>query len=173
MGDTVRRGLRLAVAGSACALFVSLLVGGAGCSEPVAQPLEFSHKVHVVDQEFECIECHKFNRTHTYSGMPTVEDCLECHDEALTESPEEAKLLAAAESGAPLVWGRLYALPEHVYYSHRRHVVLAELDCATCHGDIGVSAAPPPEAPTEITMGFCEDCHERSGVTTDCIACHR
>ncbi len=69
-------------------------------------------------------------------------------------------------------WKRLYRVPPDVYFSHRRHVVLGEIECQTCHGDIGKSSMPPSR-PLKISMKKCLKCHERRNVNNDCISCHR
>ncbi len=144
-----------------------------GCADDIVQPIAFSHHIHTVDQEIACIDCHQYNETQEHSGMPTLEVCGECHDEAQGEAPEEKKILAAVKDGIEPQWQRLFRMPDHVFYSHRRHVVLAKLACSECHGTMGKSARPPARPPVALTMSFCIDCHERTGADTDCVACHR
>jgi len=127
----------------------------------------------VEDNGLECDECHIYVKTQIFAGLPTIEKCLECHEEPVTDSPEEEKIRQAAAQGEPLKWSRLYDVPDHVYYSHRRHVVAGEIPCAECHGAIAETTSPPPRALNHITMSFCIACHERRAVTNDCIACHK
>lgn len=156
-----------------CAALAGLaLLLGVGCGDSVVQPIAFSHKKHA-DKEVVCADCHKFNKTQTFSGLPTVADCMDCHDEALTKSPEEEKIRQAAKAGEPLVWKRLFKVPDHVYYSHRRHVTIAGIACERCHGAMGKTDRPPSTAPVKITMSFCLDCHKAQNANTDCVACHR
>jgi hypothetical protein len=168
-GGTATTRARMVAAAVAGAALLALVPG---CGDPVQQPLAFSHKIHA-EQEIECTDCHKYPRTQTFSGLPTVEDCMECHEDPLTKSAEEEKIRTAAKEGRELRWRRLFRVPDHVYYSHRRHVVLADLPCKTCHGTTGASERPPPVAPVQITMDFCIDCHSRSNVPVDCVNCHR
>ena len=95
-----------------------------------------------------------------------------CHSEALGDSAAEAALLALLESGQPIAWKPLFRQPGHVYYSHRRHVVQAEIDCSVCHGTIGASTSPPLRA-TPLQMDDCLECHEREGASIACTSCHR
>ena len=152
------------------------LLSCVGCSDPVTQPFPFSHKVHA-DHEIDCTACHTHPLTQRFSGLPTVQDCLDCHDEPQGESAAEERFIAMAktlvEECKPLVWNRLVKVPDHVYYSHRRHVVLGEIPCKRCHGTMGESDKPPKRAPVAITMDFCIDCHQEKHVDTDCVACHR
>jgi hypothetical protein len=86
---------------------------------------------------------------------------------------EEAKLEKYAEAGEEIPWVRISSLASHVYFSHQRHVVLEEIQCATCHGDIAETVALPDRPAKAFTMDFCMDCHEASQATLDCLACHR
>lgn len=76
-------------------------------------------------------------------------------------------------NGQSVPWRRLYDVPDDVYYSHRRHVTVAQLECVECHGEIGTSTSPPTGPLNDLTMEFCIDCHEKQNASTDCIACHR
>lgn len=86
---------------------------------------------------------------------------------------EVTKVTDHIASGKDIGWRRIYDVPSHVYYSHRRHVTVAGIECDTCHGNIGASAVPPEAPLNDISMAFCIDCHEEEDVTTDCNACHR
>jgi hypothetical protein len=136
----------------------------------VKQPIAFNHNLHA-ENGLECLDCHPYFQEHASSGKPSLEVCLGCHEEALGESTEEAKLREYLESGKDVEWQRLYSVPEDVFFSHRMHVVLGEIECTTCHGDIGESSAPP-KRPIKITMKKCMECHEERKADNDCIACH-
>jgi hypothetical protein len=139
----------------AIALIVILQVIWGG----VRQPIAFNHKIHA-ENDLEC------------SGKPTLETCLNCHEEPLGESKAEEKLIEYIKSGEEIGWERLYQVPEDVYFSHRMHVVLGNIECSTCHGDIGESSRPPSK-PLKITMKKCMKCHEEKEADNDCMACHR
>jgi hypothetical protein len=142
-------------------------------SPSVSQPLAFNHKLHVEGNGLECVECHIYVKTQSFSGLPGVEKCMECHSDPVTKSPEEEKIRQAAAKGEQLVWGRLYKIPDNVYYSHRRHVVAGKLECAECHGPIAATTRPPSRPLKKIKMDSCLDCHRKNGVPTDCTTCHR
>ena len=55
------------------------------------QPILSNHKKHV-EQGLECDSCHRFYKTQTFSGMPNITICLDCHKEPITKSPEEEKI---------------------------------------------------------------------------------
>ncbi len=135
------------------------------------QPLRFNHKIHA-ENELTCQDCHPYFLEYASSGRPELETCILCHEEALTESEEEKKLLGYIQSGNEIEWVRLFRVPEDVYFSHRRHVAVGNVECAVCHGDIGESTRPPSN-PRNMSMKKCMDCHEDKQVNNDCIACHR
>ena len=139
----------------------------------VVQPIAFSHEKHVQELEIGCKECHQYYETSQHSGLPTLTTCKGCHEEPLTDNPEEKKIQTLAAGGQDDVFRKLFRLPDHSYYSHRRHVAAAGLACETCHGGIAHTTEPPEAPLVRITMGFCLDCHRRSGVSSDCTTCHR
>ena len=142
-------------------------------NQAVAQPIEFNHRLHVDDVGLECATCHEYYATAQHSGLPALETCLICHEEAVTDSAEEQKLLELAKHNPQPVFRKLFRMPDHVYYSHREHVTIAGLECETCHGGVAATTAPPPTPLVRITMDTCVDCHARVDVKTDCTHCHR
>ena len=151
-------------------ILIALFVIGCG-DAPVEQPLAFNHKVHK-EAEIDCGFCHEHFESTRYSGIPTTESCTDCHEDD-ADTPELARLAEYAAAGEEIPWKRLYAMPSHVFYSHRRHVVAAEIACAECHGAIGELAEPPQHALVDQSMEWCIACHEERNASTDCIHCHR
>ena len=152
------------------ASFLILLIS-LGFGSRIEQPISFNHKKHM-DQGLGCDTCHRFFKTQTFSGMPDINTCLECHKEPVTKSPEEEKIREFQKKGTPILWKRIYEQPDHVFFSHRRHVVLGKLECKNCHGGVGQSERPPSRPWVMMTMKWCMDCHTKSKVTNDCLACH-
>jgi hypothetical protein len=149
-------------------------VGGRTMLRPkqnIVQPIEFNHAVHT--EALECEDCHQYFRESAHSGLPGVMTCMMCHEEPLTEAAEEEKIRQLAEAGEERVFRKLFRLADHVYYSHRRHVEIAGIECATCHGEIASTEAPPRDPLVRITMDFCIDCHQRQEITVSCTSCHR
>lgn len=134
--------------------------------------IEFNHRKHVVENEIGCDTCHPFVADETFSGLPDADICSSCHAEALGKSAEEAKLLALLAAGTPLEWKRLFRQPAHVFYSHRRHVAVARIECPVCHQDVGRSESPPATV-RKLRMDDCIACHEAKGVSAHCTTCHR
>jgi cytochrome c7-like protein/class III cytochrome C family protein len=140
---------------------------------PVPQPVAFNHKKHTEDLQLGCDFCHQYFRTSAHSGLPDAQTCSLCHSVPLGESQEAAKLTALLSQGEPLQFNKLFRLPDYVFYTHRRHVTVAGLECAECHDGIAETERPPERPLIAVTMAFCVDCHEERDVTTDCNACHR
>lgn len=136
------------------------------------QPLAFNHRIHVEENGMECSDCHEFYEKETFSGLPGAETCSFCHEEPMGESAEEQKLVNLLGEDAALEWIPLFRQPPHVFYSHRRHVAVAQIECSDCHGPIGESDAPP-ERVEQMSMDACVECHEKEGASVDCVTCHR
>jgi hypothetical protein len=154
-----------------------LLTGASACfrgsQRPVHQPIAFNHSKHVQDLGLVCTTCHLYAETGPRATIPNIEVCEMCHAQPLTESPEEAVLIEHIQSGEPIRWLKVYRVPAHVYFSHRRHTSVAKIACETCHGAIGERVAPVSRPLVKITMNRCLDCHQSEGASSDCIACHR
>lgn len=142
-------------------------------TEAVAQPIEFNHLKHVKEVGLECATCHEYYSAGESSGLPSLTTCEGCHQEAITKSPEEQKLVKLIASDPQARFNKLSRLPDHAYYSHRRHVVSAELKCETCHGGIAETTVPPRYPLVRITMATCVNCHAATNATTECTDCHR
>ncbi len=137
----------------------------------IKQPIAFNHKIHA-ENGLVCLDCHIYYETQEFSGRPTIDICSGCHEEPQGEGHEEAKIVEFVQSGKEVDWKRLYRVPEDVTFSHRLHVVVGELECTACHGQIGETTKPPGK-PVKIKMKKCMKCHEARNVDNDCIACHR
>ena len=142
-----------------------------GLGSRTGQPISFNHKKHM-EQGLECESCHRYFKTQTFSGMPTVSVCMDCHKEPVTKNPEEEKIRQFSQKKEEIHWKRIYEQPDHVYFSHRRHVVLGKMNCETCHGPIGTSERPPSGPWIKMTMKWCMDCHAKVKASNDCQACH-
>lgn len=139
----------------------------------VHQPIAFNHRKHTEQLTLDCEMCHQFVRTGAHPGLPALETCAMCHAAVQGRSKESQRVTEYVTANRPLVFVKLFRLPRHVFYTHRRHVGIAALSCRTCHGDIALTTSPPARALVQIRMQFCLDCHRRMKQTTDCVACHR
>jgi predicted CXXCH cytochrome family protein len=153
-------------------LLVGLWVAACNQDPPVVQPIQFSHKAHV-EKGLQCDACHTSVQQAAAATVPGSDTCMLCHQGAITDSPEEEKVRQYAEKGAAIPWRRIYQLPAHVYFSHRRHVVVARIDCVKCHGAVASLVAPAAYPLVKQNMPWCLECHRTRGATQDCIHCHR
>lgn len=140
---------------------------------PIVQPLVYNHKIHIEEAELECSDCHIYVEKMARASIPNIEICSDCHgDEPISDSPQELILLKYIEEGKKIPWQRIYRVPDHVYFSHRRHIVLGELDCSECHGNVAELTEPASFPLLKVSMGRCLKCHKQHKVTNDCLACH-
>jgi hypothetical protein len=173
-------------------LVLALAVVGCDRRSAVTQPIAFNHKAHI-DNGLECTFCHASVESAEHADVPPSEICTACHmerpdrrqvvvtDEGQTGAPQDegegetvAAALAAFDArGEPVPWRRIYNLPSHVYVSHRRHVTVARIACAECHGDVPSLTRPASYPLVDHTMDWCTGCHVARGASTDCIHCHR
>ncbi len=124
----------------------------AGREPAVPQPVAFNHLKHTQELQLACDFCHQYVNTGAHAGLPNAETCTVCH-----QVPQ----------------GTSDRLPSHVFYTHRRHVGIGELECVNCHGAIAETERPPARALVRIDMDLCINCHLEHEQTVDCNACHR
>jgi len=139
----------------------------------ITQPVAYNHNLHVVENDMDCLDCHRYAERNARASIPNIEVCIDCHEEAVSESPAEAALLNYISENKLIPWRQVYEVPDHAYFSHRRHVKLGRLECSTCHGDISKQTTPIVAPVTEVVMEWCIECHKQRNVSTDCYACHR
>ncbi|HAB53545.1 MAG: hypothetical protein A2315_01945 [Ignavibacteria bacterium RIFOXYB2_FULL_35_12] len=138
------------------------------------QPIAYNHKVHIETAGLQCIDCHVSVEQRAFATLPSIEICQNCHSsDPLTESEEEKKLLTYISEGKEIPWIKIYNIPDHVYFSHRRHVIRGEISCSECHGNINEMTSPVSAQFKMMSMNNCMKCHKERKVTTDCLACHR
>ena len=170
-------------------LFLQLYQIGVVTSYQPSQPIQFPHDIHAGENGIDCKYCHNSADKSKSAGIPTVNVCMNCHKQIQgnDESQKEqiAKIYQAAgfspEGGGQysgetenLVWNKVHALPDHVYFNHSQHVVVGGIDCKQCHGDMTKQNELPRVVPVEelneiegniqltkptLTMGWCIECH--------------
>ncbi|HEX9119262.1 MAG TPA: cytochrome c3 family protein [Terriglobales bacterium] len=136
------------------------------------QPIAFNHAKHV-SNGVACADCHAGVQTQAKATLPSVDVCISCHQVALTNSAEEERVRTVAAAGQDLNWVQLTQTAPHVFFSHRRHVAVAHLPCAECHGPMEQATKPPAHAFRVFTMATCIGCHQQHRVNADCNDCHR
>lgn len=139
-------------------------------SEPI-QPIEFPHDVHVAKGLTCTTSCHPTATRGPVAGLPSVRTCMSCHRSIAADRPRIQEMASQATRGRDFEWQRVYGYPResHVRFNHASHL-RAEVECATCHGDIAHQTVA--RRTVELTMGFCVDCHRQKNASTDCLTCH-
>lgn len=137
------------------------------------QPIRYNHKLHVEDADLQCIDCHLNVENQARASIPNIEICGDCHDDLEAENPEERRVAEFVNKSTRIPWQQIHSVPDYAYFSHRRHVKLAQIECTACHGDVAQMEMPFIEPNQEIKMAWCMDCHEQRAVSNDCYACHR
>ncbi|MGC4061075.1 MAG: cytochrome c3 family protein [Aquabacterium sp.] len=125
-------------------------------SDPIAQPVPFSHKHHVGDDGLDCRYCHTTVDEQPFAGMPSAHVCLTCHSQLFKNEAVLAPLRQSEASGQPIEWVRLHKLPDFVYFDHSVHVHKG-VACIECHGRIDQMPLTWRTAP--LTMRWCLACH--------------
>ena len=161
----------------------ALALALAGCArahagQPDAGPViaadgtftKFNHKVHVTDNLIGCSTCHPYARHSAVAGVASLATCMGCHKFAGKEKESIQAIRAASEAGRPLQFTRVFREPDHVYFSHERHLARG-LKCAECHGDVAHMAQDVRVK--DMHMGFCVECHNLRQANVDCITCHK
>ncbi len=186
------------------ALIVGWIVFPALLYSKKNQPMNFSHVSHGPESEalLECEACHFFYEDGTFSGIPGIENCVECHDDPespLGESPDEVKLFTDyIEPGKEIPWLIYSRQPDSVYFPHIAHVTMAETECKVCHGDFETMETLPVYKVNRLTgysidiwgrniagykrntwdkmkMDDCAQCHTQKGKENNnaCFVCHK
>lgn len=123
---------------------------------PPEQPVEFSHRSHSNSAGIDCRFCHSTVDRSSFAGIPSMRTCYGCHSQVWIGSPIVEPVRNSYESGRPLVWQRVYDLPDHVFFDHRAHSA-AGVACVTCHGRVDLMVRV--ERVVNPTMKWCLDCH--------------
>ena len=152
------------------------------------QPVDFNHALHNELVEDSCESCHFFREDGTFSGVPKLAQCIDCHEEVNGEDPEEEKFVTQyVAKGREVPWLVYARQPDCVFFSHIAHVKMGQMDCVTCHGHIGESESLKVYEENRITgysrdiwgkniagikwnswdrmkMDDCADCHKKNNV---------
>jgi hypothetical protein len=126
----------------------------------ISQPVPFSHQHHVAGLGIDCRFCHVSVEISADAGMPPTWTCMTCHSQIWTNAAILAPVRQSLANGTPLRWGRVYDLPDYVYFNHAIHIAKG-VGCQSCHGH--VAEMPLTEKAVSLTMQFCLDCHRDPG----------
>lgn len=155
---------------AALGLLAGFLLVFYGEARPKVQMLNFDHSRH---QPLACQVCHRGVLKQERATVPSSEVCQKCHATSPDTSAEGAAMWRQAEEGVPVRWAVSFMLPQHVYFSHRRHAAIAGVSCESCHGNMQAQKTPVTVAFRSWKMKDCLSCHQQRNINDDCVQCHR
>jgi hypothetical protein len=120
------------------------------------QPVPFSHLHHVAECGIDCRYCHTSVEESSFAGIPPTETCMNCHSQLWAESPMLAPVRESYRTDEPLVWNRVYDLPDFVHFDHSIHIRRG-VACVTCHGEL--AEMPLTWKESTLYMEWCLECH--------------
>lgn len=148
------------------------------------QPFSFNHALHMQQVDNGCESCHFFREDGSFSGIPNLAQCTQCHQDPMGDSQDETIFMEQyASQGKEVPWYSYARQPNCVFFSHAAHVVGAKMDCVSCHGHIGESESSRPYEYNRITgysqdiwgkniAGFAENSWDRMKMD-ECAKCHK
>lgn len=131
-----------------------------------SQPFFFSHAVHIEKVGANCIDCHSFRKDGTFTGLPKLSACADCHQDIMTAEPDEKSTpaeVAAYKAEKTFVedyvrdnkqvpWLVHQKQPDNVFFSHAAHFN----KCYSCHLTMkGKLNFGTPDNPQKL----CMNCH--------------
>jgi hypothetical protein len=125
-------------------------------NEFIEQPVQFSHRHHVLDDGIDCRYCHTSVETSSFAGIPPTKTCMNCHSQIWSTAPILEPVRASFRDDRPIRWIRVHDLPDFVYFNHSVHVKKG-MGCETCHGRI--DEMPLTLQQNTLQMDWCLDCH--------------
>lgn len=143
------------------------------------QPINFNHPLHVEGQGLDCESCHYYRDDGSFAGLPSTEQCAECHMDVMDpDNPNDVKLIEEyVTPNKEIPWLVYQFQPDNVFFSHIAH---DGMDCTECHPDVASMEQTPPHYRNILTtyskgtmkMWQCERCHAESGASNACYVCH-
>jgi hypothetical protein len=187
------------LAGMAAALAAGWLAFPRALYRQSPQPVQFSHRTHTGDAAgLKCDDCHSVRADGTFTGIPQLEKCSGCHSAPVGGTRDEKLLVDRyVTPNREIPWMVYSRQPDNAFFSHAYHVNLARIACEKCHGDHGKTEKLRDYQSNRISgysrdiwgaslirvsngggrtgmkMSDCERCHDRNGVATGCLDCHK
>jgi hypothetical protein len=122
----------------------------------VPQPIPFDHRLHAGALQLDCRYCHASAVGAASAGIPPTAACIGCHNEPTLATEMFAPVRQSMETGRPIAWRRVDALPDFAFFDHSIHLAKG-VGCETCHGRVDQMARV--EQATPLSMNWCVSCH--------------
>jgi formate-dependent nitrite reductase cytochrome c552 subunit len=123
--------------------------------QPV-QPVPFEHSLHAGQLGIDCRYCHAGVEKSGTSSVPAAQTCMNCHSTIKTQSPLLEVVRQSYQTGDPVPWVKMHAVPDYVYFNHSVHVNRG-VSCVECHGKVNEMKVVHQDQPH--SMSWCLDCH--------------
>ncbi|RJP21898.1 MAG: cytochrome C [Candidatus Omnitrophota bacterium] len=123
-----------------------------------AQPVEYSHALHVGKLGIDCRYCHTTVESSAQASIPPTQTCMNCHKQIRAESRKLLPMKQSHATGMPIEWIRVHDLPDYVYFNHSAHVTRG-VSCVSCHGRVDKMQVVYQKE--TLSMAWCLDCHRR------------
>ncbi|MDQ3812329.1 MAG: cytochrome c family protein [Armatimonadota bacterium] len=149
-------GVVLGLGGLTGAIFAANHSYGNRMYVPIEQPVQFSHKHHVLDDGIDCRYCHTSVEESAFAGIPPTHTCMTCHSQIWADSPLIQPIRESFNNSRPIEWTRVHDMPDFVYFNHSIHIKKG-IGCASCHGR--VDQMPITWKEHTMTMAWCLECH--------------
>ncbi|HOI09708.1 MAG TPA: cytochrome c3 family protein [Myxococcota bacterium] len=130
--------------------------------------IKFSHKLHVVENELACADCHQAvmeSEQVTPALRYREAQCLDCHDKAEGECGT-----CHTDPANPGTWAPRPA-SQGVVFSHALHLEVSEGKCTPCHAGVEQRTAPS-QAARPMDHDTCMSCHRNDFKDIGCKTCH-
>ncbi len=154
----------------------------------------FSHRVHLVELDLDCNECHPdtFKKKrgaaeaagdYTMKSLEKGMYCGTCHDDDTAFGVTEPSTCVTCH-GADIKQPKtiVFEQPKAVIFDHTKHTIDFGLDCSECHNDlfkmeIGDAESHPEQFTMEALYAgkYCGTCHDGENAfasKTKCTRCH-
>ena len=135
--------------------------------------LKFSHRLHVVENEVACDQCHAAGENGRMAN-PDMDTCGGCHEIGDVDSPSEDCLMCHTPGSAEKDYSVEKAVPEvpkgyeDLIFSHEPH---DGVECNTCHRGIQEKNALWRIEWPDMTV--CQQCHNGDEAPQECETCHQ
>lgn len=120
------------------------------------QPVPFDHSLHAGQLGIDCRYCHIGVDKSATSAVPSAQTCMNCHSIIKPQSPLLEPVRRSFETGEPVPWVRIHALPDYAFFNHSVHVNRG-ISCVECHGKVNEMTVVRQDQPQ--SMSWCLDCH--------------
>lgn len=124
------------------------------------QPVPFDHSLHAGQLGLDCRYCHSSVEKSGTSSVPASQTCMNCHSAIKTQSPLLEPVRQSYQTGDPVPWVKIHAVPDYVYFNHSVHVNRG-VSCVECHGKVNEMTVVRQDQPH--SMSWCLDCHRNPG----------